>query len=280
LFVRPWLLVDHSNTDPGVIQNVAFIQTLLNLPVDGTRGYTEQSLTWVSWYLGWPLIAVAFLTAGYLTWRLLRGRDPRWLPVLLIFLCSSVLVLLRPGITPDHPWADRRLVVEVVPCLVLLATGGLAVLARWVGARWRPWLVAVLVLTFVVPEGIALTPVAAQRTQLGELAMSADVCGLLRPTDSVVLIDQQWMPVIRSQCGLPVAQLRNPSPIAVRRITASIRAAGRTPVIAGANPDNATALGLIATGQIELRTQEDQEQLVSRPAGTRELILPFWVVRP
>jgi hypothetical protein len=279
LFVRPWVLVDHSTTDAGVAKNVETIQASLHLPVDGSRGYAEQSLRWVSWYLGWPLLAVAFLAAGYLAWRLLRGRDPRWLPITLTFLCSTVLVLLRPGITPDHPWADRRLVVEVVPCLVLLATGGTAMLARWMVKRWRPWLVAVLVVTFLVPEAIALTPVSVQRTQQGELAEIADVCAALRPTDTVVLISQQWMPVIRSQCGLPVALLVHPSPVAVERVTASIRVAGRTPVIAGSQLDDPALLGLITTTEIDLRTSEDQQQLVSRPAGVQPLLLQFWAVR-
>jgi hypothetical protein len=280
LFARPWLLIDHSTTDAGVAGYVAQMQQRLNLPVDGTRGYAEQSLHWVAWYLGWPLLAVAFLAAGYQVWRVLRGRDLRWLPILLVFGCSAVLVLLRPGITPDHPWADRRLVVEVVPCMVLLATAGVAEVSRRVTVRWRPWLVAALVVAFLVPEGVALTPVSVQRTEQGELALSAAVCGVLRPTDTVVLIDQLWMPVIRSQCHLPVAQLLSPSPIAIRQIAASIRSAGRTPVIAGSQVNDPLKLGLVTANTITLNTAEDQQQLVRRPTGTQPLFLQFWAARP
>ncbi|HEX4702712.1 MAG TPA: hypothetical protein VH352_11335, partial [Pseudonocardiaceae bacterium] len=78
LFVRPWISTDHSTTDAGVIDFVQNMQRGLGLPVDGTRGYAENSLRWVAWYVGWPLLLAAFVAAVYLTWRVLRGRDPRW----------------------------------------------------------------------------------------------------------------------------------------------------------------------------------------------------------
>jgi hypothetical protein len=279
LFVRPWVSTDHSTTDPGVADYVETMQRALNLPVDGSRGYAEASLHWVAWYVGWPLLIAAFAAAGYLTWRVLHGRALRWLPILLVYLCSSVLVLLRPGITPDHPWADRRLVVEVLPCVILLATWAVAAFARFAVRRRVPWLVAVLVAAFLVPEGFALTPVAVQRTEQGELAASDTVCRLLRPNDTVILIDQLWMPVIRAQCGLPVAQLVVPSPVAVEQVADSIRAAGRTPVIAGSQLDSPEPLGLITTAVVDLDSRQDQQQLVNRPDGTDPLFLEFWMAR-
>jgi len=205
LFVRPWVSIDRSTTDAGVAGYVETMQRGLNLPVDGSRGYAEASLRWVAWYVGWPLLIAAFVAAGCLTWRVLRGRELRWLPILLVYLCSSVLVLLRPGITPDHPWADRRLVVEVLPCVILLATWTAATVGRWAVRRRVPWLVVPLVAAFLVPAGVALTPVAVQRTEQSELAASDAVCRLLRPSDTVIVIDPLWMPVIRARCGLPVA---------------------------------------------------------------------------
>jgi hypothetical protein len=279
LFVRPWVLIDHSTTDRGVAGYVETMQRGLGLPVDGSRGYAEASLRWVAWYAGWPLLIAALVAAVYLTWRALHGREVRWLPILLVYLCSSVLVLLRPGITPDHPWADRRLVVEVLPCVILLATWATAAFARWAVRRRVPWLVAVLVAAFLVPEGFALTPVAVQRTEQGELAASAAVCRLLRPNDTVIVIDQLWMPVIRAQCGLPVAQLVVPSPVAVQQVAASIRAAGRTPVIAGSQLDSPVPLGLITSVVVDLNSHEDQKQLVNRPDGTDPLFLQFWMAR-
>jgi hypothetical protein len=231
----------------------------------------------------------------------LRGRERHWLPVLLLYLCPAVLVLVRPGITPDHPWADRRLVVEVVPCVVLLGTWATAMAFQWIvglfnnptdesvtGRRIQGLLarrgtvravVVLVVAAYLVPAGFALVPVAVDRTEQGETALSAAVCGQLRPTDSVVLIDQQWMPVIRAECGLPVAQLLDPSPEAVARVTASIRAAGRTPVIAGSQTADPGPLSLAPTTDLVLDTAEDQQQLVTRASGTQPLFLRFWSVR-
>jgi hypothetical protein len=303
LFVRPWVLIDHSTTDPGVISFVETMQRAAGLPADGTRDYAEESLRWVAWYVGWPLLIAAFVAAVLLTRRVLQGRDLRWLPLLLVYLCPTVLSLIRPGITPDHPWADRRLVIEVLPSMIMLAVWSTARLTRWVRLRSSqalakpadggralglrrfalraayPWLPVVVVVAFLVPMGIALTPVSVQRTELGEVAAAGDVCSVLRPNDTVVLIDPQWMPIVRAQCGLPVAQLMVPSPSTVEQVTESIRAAGRTPVIAGSQDDSPVPLGLVTSSVIDLSTTEDQRDLLSRPTGTANLFLQFWAVR-
>jgi hypothetical protein len=83
------------------------------------------------------MLAAALLGAAMLTWRLLHGRGLRYLPMVLIYLGATVLTLLRPGITPDHPWADRRLVVEVIPGVILLATWTVASLTRYLWALSR-----------------------------------------------------------------------------------------------------------------------------------------------
>ncbi|HEX5121444.1 MAG TPA: hypothetical protein VFW65_40195 [Pseudonocardiaceae bacterium] len=281
LFVRPYVSTDHSNADPGVRKFVANAQRALGLPVDGTRGYAENSLRWVAWYLGWVTLVAAGIGAVYLTWRVLRGQDRRWLPVLLPLLCTAVLTLVRPGITPDHPWADRRLVVEVLPCVALLATWTTAAVAARVRSRgWRVGAVTVLVAAFVVPMAVALTPVSVERTEQGELAATGQVCGTLGANDTVLLVDQQWMPIVRAQCGLPVAQLLHPSPATVARAAASVRAAGRTPVIAGSQTDSPTPLGLTAYARITLDTREDARELLRRPDSTLPLRLVFWAARP
>ena len=50
---------------------------------------------------------------------------PVWAGPLLVATGSSLLTLWRPGITPDHPWADRRLLV-VLPLVLLLAVAAVA----------------------------------------------------------------------------------------------------------------------------------------------------------
>lgn len=281
LLVRPWVSVDHSTTDQSVIDFVATLQHALGLPVDGTRGYAEQSLRWVAWYVGWPMIAAAGIAAIYLTWRVLHGRDLRWLPFMLVYLCSAVLVLVRPSITPDHPWADRRLVVEVIPCVVLLATWTARALFRRVRGTWlsRIVLVAVIV-SFLVPMGVALTPIAVERTEQGEPRMVDRVCAALSPDDVVISIDQQWMPTLREQCGLPVAQLLVPTLVTVTQAANSIRAAGHVPVVVGSQLDSPLPLALTPTIDLTLSSREDDRQLVRRPDATVPLMLRFWAAYP
>jgi hypothetical protein len=308
LLIRPYVEVDHSTSNRGVINFTEGVQQELGLPLDGTRGYAEQSLWWVAWYLGWPLLAAALVAAVLLTVRVLRGRELKWAIVLLVYLGSSVLTLLRPGITPDHPWADRRLVVEVLPGMVLLATWTVAWANRWLRrvagsalARLRarrpgsagkairagagltalPWVLTVVVVgVLLAPILIATGPVAPDRTELGELAAMSAVCRSLQGNDSVVLLDPLWVPTVRAQCRLPVAQLMTPSTAEIGQVAASIRAAGRTPVIAGSTKSDLAAVGLTPTRIVNLHTRQDQQQLVRRPTGTKPLDIEFWLARP
>jgi len=63
--------------------------------------------------------------------RCLQGRAPSWTLPLMAFGWIIVTVLLRPAITPNHPWASRRLVPGVLPGLILLAVWASAWLVGW-----------------------------------------------------------------------------------------------------------------------------------------------------
>ena len=107
--------------------------------MDGGRTYAESSLTWVLWWTGAVTLIVALAVFAGLAhrwvgwWQSGSRRVPGWFGPALIGLGSTVLSLYRPGITPDHPWADRRLVTIVLPTVVLAAVGGLA----WAVRRLR-----------------------------------------------------------------------------------------------------------------------------------------------
>jgi hypothetical protein len=301
LVVRPFVSVDHSTVDPGVISYTASMQGWLGLPVDGTRGYAEQSLWWVSWYLGWPLITAAGIAAVILTWRILHGHERAWIPALAVYAGSSLQSLVRPGITPDHPWADRRLVVEVIPGMILFATWLLATATRraeaaippgtgWIASIAPAWrsliraapaaLATLAVVAFLVPAIVATAPLATRRTELGELAAAAKVCQALNADDSVVTLDSEWFPIVRGQCGLPIAELSQPSPATVQQVVESIRLAGRTPVVLAGRPEPIEAQGLQAAEIVVLRTRMDQQQLVRRPTSTQPLYVEAWLARP
>ncbi len=292
---RPYLLEDHSTTNLGVIAYTAEMQGWLGLPIDGTRGYTEHTLSWVSWYLGWPLLAAALVGATALVFRVLRSKDAAWIAVLLVYGVSAVLTLWRPGITPDHPWADRRLVVEVIPAMVLLATWTVAAATRLVrSARWPvlaraggpmsttvipATVIAALVAAFVLPMIDVTARMGPKRTEIGEVAAAQTVCQSLRPDDSVVLLDPLWVPTIRTQCGLPVASSRTSPRPGSTGYTASIRAVGRTPVFGTGRSDLLPIMPADPVEVVALHTQQDQHQLVQRPQSTDPLLIEFWLSR-
>ncbi|WP_194898870.1 hypothetical protein [Catenulispora pinisilvae] len=302
LVVRPYVTTARGNP-AGVAQYLASLQQLVGLPPDGTRTYGEQTLRWVSWYVGWPLLAAALFGAVTLTWRVLRGTERRWLPALPVYVVSAAIQMWRPSITPDHPYADRRLVVVILPGMVLLAVWTAATatraLARWVGARQRasarrslltPVVAATaaalaISVAFVVPAAAATAPVAAKRTEVGEVAASNAVCRSLTPArDTVVLLDGLWMATIRIQCHTPVAMLLNADETSLAKVSADIAASGRVPVIAASGKQTLTNDGY---GESEVKyavvtsTRQDAQEIVHRPTDTKPLPdIEYWYVRP
>jgi hypothetical protein len=99
------------------------------------RTYAEISLHWVDWYLGIPVIIAATVGAGLLARKCLRGRAGDWVLPLMVLSWATVTFLYRPAITPDQPWASRRMVPEVVPAFVLLAMWAVARGSAWLGER-------------------------------------------------------------------------------------------------------------------------------------------------
>jgi len=233
LGTRPlWLVVRQDPDDPGS-RLVAGLQLTQGLPVDGGRTYAEHSIDWISWYLGWPAVVLAGVAAVVLLLRLvpaLQARTPLpgWTAPYVVATGSLLLTLYRPGITPDHPWADRRFVPLVLPAVVLLATAAVAwgvrelpgrvarVLpgetraegtevtvtivpgepareTRTVLTRTGPAVPAVLAavggLVLLLPAVLATAPLAGQRTERGEVAAVARACASFAPGDVALAVD-------------------------------------------------------------------------------------------
>ena len=106
----PPVCADSQEPLPKVTeQTIASYQQANHLPVDPTRTYAEQSLHWVFWYVGVPVVILATVAAALLARRCLRGQAPTWTLPLITFAWTIVTFLYRPAITPDQPWASRRL---------------------------------------------------------------------------------------------------------------------------------------------------------------------------
>ena len=96
------------------------------------------------WYIGLPAVLLGAFGLAVLASRgvksLLTWTDPRatartWALPLLIALWVIVTVLWRPAISPEQPWAARRLVPFVLPGLILGAIWASAWLSDLAGQR-------------------------------------------------------------------------------------------------------------------------------------------------
>ena len=313
---RPlWLVVRQSAADPGA-RVVAGLQLAQGLAVDGGRTYDEETVGWTAWWVGVPALLLALAAAVLLAHRLgVALRDgaalPAWLAPAIVGVASTALTLYRPGITPDHPWADRRLVPVVLPTVLLLAAAAVRHLTARAAtapsphsapdgtaephrvARVRSRTPVGGVVAGVVglgllagPAAAATWPVAGQRTERGEVAAVDQACAALRPSATAVLVDDraahEWPQVLRGVCGVPSVVVRSragtPGTAAVRTVVAGVRAAGRRPVLVSAGSAAALEqLGASARQVVDLRTTEDQRLLTRRPGGSASLDVDLWL---
>lgn len=296
LAARPWLQtvrrIPDNVGDQLTATFIEQIQKANGLPVDGTRLYFEKTLHWVAWYVGVPVLVLATLAAAALTHRLLRGRSLPWLLPLAVVGWATITVLLRPAITPDHPWAARRLVPVVLPGVILLAVWGAELLRRWrprAGAsRWRRWAGPACALLLIVPPAVTSIGTAFTPVGRGEAAAVAAMCARI-PPDATVLVAERvtsdrFTQVIRGTCGVPTAEVKRrvgdtASESDVRRLAERVRAAGRTPVVLAAEEEQVAPYGT-PVQLIGLVTRQDERSLTEPPDGTWSLRINVWMALP
>lgn len=298
LWSRPfWQVVRQSAADPGA-KVVAGLQARQGLPVDGGRTYAEQTVAWLTWWVGPVALGTALVVLALLLRRVALAwtggtQLPDWTGPLLVAAGSTVLTLARPGITPDHPWAERRLVIAVPLVLVLAVVGADGLLAR--GARrWSP-LVGALSAAFVlvataIPVARGTAPHAGERVEAGSSVTVAAVCSALRPGDVVVAVDSravnEWPQVIRGSCGRPALSTRawlRRDPAALRSTLSAVAAdlppGSRLVLAAAEGPAALAALGpATAVRAVGVRTvREDQRLLEEIPTSTDALTVGLWL---
>jgi hypothetical protein len=284
LYARPWLQtvtrVPAGEDDRRTFLMIEAIQRANGLPADGERLYFEDSLHWVVWYVGLPVVVLATIAAALLVRRLLRDGTPfDWLLPLAVVGWTTVTTLLRPEITPDHPWAARRLVPVVIPGLILLATYAAARLPA------RRWVAAATVLCVLVPPAVTSIGTAFTPVERGEAAAVAAMCAKIPPEASVLVVERvtgdRFTQLVRGMCGRPAAQVERgrsdtaPEP-EVRRLIARVRAAGRVPVVLAAKAAQVSPYGS-ATQAMSLITRQDERSLVDPPNGTWGLRIDVWM---
>jgi hypothetical protein len=127
----------------------------------GTRDFREDSLPDLAAYIGWPCVILALVGVLVAIRRGARGRGAGALLVLSVVAVEAAVVYLwAPVVSPDHPWAIRRMATLVIPLSILLAGYGLQSLLH-ITFGWRQFRLAQL----AVPV-TALSLLALQRSTL------------------------------------------------------------------------------------------------------------------
>ncbi|HEV3068330.1 MAG TPA: hypothetical protein VGY50_10815 [Streptosporangiaceae bacterium] len=122
---------------------IAAFAALAVRPLLTNGRYDQSGLVWVIWYLGLPAVLLGAAGLAVLAGRgvkaLATWTDPgaqawTWALPLLVALWVIVTVLWRPAISPEQPWASRRLVPFVLPGLILGAIWATAWLRHLAGS--------------------------------------------------------------------------------------------------------------------------------------------------
>lgn len=224
---RPLWQVARTSGNAELSLFVGNLQSYLALAVDPDRTYAESTITWLAWYVGAPALGLALVASASAVRQAARswGRSrllPVWTAALVVYLGSTVLTLLRPGILPDHPWASRRLLLPLLGVVVLAVIAGDRLGARRTrgtqetpdttgtraistAARWAP-LAAVAALLAVGTLPVTW-PHRADHLESGSMAGASRMCETLQPKDTVVMVDifaaGQLSQVTRGLCGNP-----------------------------------------------------------------------------
>ena len=251
---RPLWMTDRrgttSTTDQFTNGVVAQFQQLEGYPIDETRTYAENTITWLSYYLTWPVLALATLGLAIIAWRAFTSR-----PASLVFLGAiavpSAVYLIHPAIVPDQLWAIRRFEPATLPGLAIAAGVGAWWLVALVG-RSRPHLarrataaaaivmMAAPVTTYVsIRPGdesvVLMSPYVFLREQGGSRAEIDDLCGIIDGRPVILSGSSGYFGTIRVMCDVPVVLALVPLNTSALARMADVW--GQQPVVVTRNPD-------------------------------------------
>src|SRR5215469_5617038 len=293
--LRPYVQTVRARSNQFFEGIIASYQRAHHLPVAPDRLYYELSMHWVFWYIGVPAVILGTLGAALLSRRCLQGQAPAWTLPLMVFAWASVATLYKPSITPDHPWASRRLVPAILPGFILFAVWA----TSWLLGRLRRkdvsralqgalaacclalLLVPATITTFglkissgrLVAEGLAF-----RKTWQGEIAAVNGMCAAIPGDASVVFIDSghggasdRLAEVVRATCGVPVGSINSAHLATVEQVVRGIQRAGRRPVFLAGARSRLTPYGGQITHIMRLRSTMDENTLTAPPLHT----IPF-----
>ena len=311
--IRPLVQTVAGETDPTSIAYVAELQKLAGLPVDGKQQYYQDSLYWVFWYIGLPTVLLGTFGLALLSRRSLRalltwqdpGADVRvWALPLAIAGWVIVSVLYRPAVSPDQPWASRRLVPFVLPGLILGAIWASAWLKQKAAQLGRSKTVSAAVAccaaaALIIPTALTTLDIgftsgpdrhlsahgmAFKRIGTGELTAVNNLCAAIGPNASVVILDSltadRFAQLVRGMCGQPAAVIDQPTSADVRAVVSGIEGVGRRPVLLAEYQQTLAAYGGGPREVVNLLTTQEAHNLTTPPTRTWGIRYTVWMSEP
>ena len=284
---------------PPLLLAGAVGRVIMAPPGINRQDYAGHSLEWIAWWVGAPIVLAATIGASLLAFRVVRNRQPEWVLPLMIFGWAIVVFLARPAITPDMPWASRRLVTAVLPGCILLAAWAAAWLTRQLRERGFAGTPAQLVAACCVialagppawaafrphlgSGGISLRGLAVKDTYQGELAAIDKLCAAI-PSDATVVVINDWianrmLENIRGDCGVPAARLDNATVPLVKQVIGAVEATGRRAVVLGSYQAQVNSYpGGTTTQVMDLHTQVDAYNMNGAPDWTHSQWVSVWM---
>jgi hypothetical protein len=248
-------------------------------------------------------------TKALISWDDPTGAARAWALPLMIALWVTVTVLYRPAVSPDQPWASRRLVPFVLPGLILGAiwavtwlknqaaqlgrtkTTAATVAACGAASLLIPTALTTLDLSFT--NGVHAHGMAFRAIGPGELDAVNGLCGAIGPEASVVILDQltadRFAQVVRGLCGTPAAVMTSGSETALNAVIKGIDSTGRRPVLlaqdedelpSGASDQRELSQQGRASEVVDLLTTQEAHNLTAPPARTWLIHYTVWMSVP
>lgn len=233
---RPLWMTDHrgTETDTDTFTNsvVEAFQQAEGYAIEPTRTYAEHTLTWLSYYMTWPVLALAAVGLAVIVYRAVV-RDRGAFVFLAAVAAPSAIYMVKPEIVPDQLWAIRRFEPITIPGLAIAAGLG----AWWLAQRYlerkahltRESAATLAAAALIVPllstyisirpgdeEPILVSVYAVNREQAGAQEQVEALCDVIDSRPVVLVGSAQYFGTIRVMCDVPVVlALVDPEPAAL-----------------------------------------------------------------
>jgi 4-amino-4-deoxy-L-arabinose transferase-like glycosyltransferase len=238
----------------GYASGVANRQRAEGLAIDGARNYSEQTVNWLSWYFGWPLVISAGIAVVVIVWVIARRGNATLLLVFSVSAVNAMLYLNSANINPDQIWAMRRFLPIIIPGMLLAFAWGASELTRgarrrYPTARWlRSVVMPVIVLAMLVPAGTVWGQMFPIPEGAGQYDMVTTSCAAVAPDNKVLILGSlptmgNYQPTYRNICGSQVLayvnrdEKRRVSPVPAATVAQIAQLWGGTVTVVTFHPD-------------------------------------------